>query len=92
MKPGKPTTFATVTHPLTDHRCLCFALPGNPVSCLVTKALLVDPALRYMQGAKVQECLYPEVTVTIDTDLELDSERPEYHRCEEYILQLDVSL
>lgn len=27
-----------------------FGLPGNPVSCLVTKALVVDPALKRVQG------------------------------------------
>ena len=44
VKPGKPTTAAKL-----DRR-LVFALPGNPVSCLVTAELFVVPALRAMMG------------------------------------------
>ncbi|KTF88700.1 hypothetical protein cypCar_00017213, partial [Cyprinus carpio] len=48
MKPGLPTTFATLD---TDGaRKLIFALPGNPVSAVVTCNLFVIPALRKMQG------------------------------------------
>jgi gephyrin len=54
MKPGKPTTFATLkrTNATTGNgsEVLFFGLPGNPVSCLVTKSLLIDPALRKIQG------------------------------------------
>eukprot|EP01041_Mallomonas_annulata_P004228 gene4228-8411_t len=88
MKPGKPSTFATVITTTsissTSSSTLFFALPGNPVSCLVTKALLVDPALKRLQGIPVNQCLYPELLVAIDTDLELDAERPEYHRAVVY--------
>ena len=49
MKPGKPATFATLEKPLGGN-VLFFGLPGNPVSCLVTKCLFVDPALRRLQG------------------------------------------
>lgn len=49
MKPGKPTTFATVPKP-SGGNCYFFGLPGNPVSCLVCKALVVDPALKRLQG------------------------------------------
>lgn len=48
MKPGKPTTFATLKDNCKN--ILFFCLPGNPVSCLVTKSLFVDPALRRLQG------------------------------------------
>ena len=44
----KPTTFATVD--LEGARKLIFALPGNPVSALVTCNLFVIPAIRKMQG------------------------------------------
>jgi len=44
MKPGKPTTAAMLGGSLV------FALPGNPVSCLVTAELFVVPALRAMMG------------------------------------------
>lgn len=44
MKPGKPTTFATLA--VAGQNKLVFALPGNPVSSLVTFKLLTDPAIR----------------------------------------------
>lgn len=44
----KPTTFATLKHSEKDK--LFFALPGNPVSALVTFYLFVFPALRKMSG------------------------------------------
>jgi molybdopterin molybdotransferase len=44
LKPGKPTWFGT------HGRTLVFGLPGNPVSAMVTFALLVAPALRALQG------------------------------------------
>jgi gephyrin len=52
MKPGKPATFATLKRSTGDAEgtVLFFGLPGNPVSCLVTKSLFVDPALRRLQG------------------------------------------
>ena len=45
LRPGKPTWFGT------RGRQLCFGLPGNPVSALVTFLLLVRPALARLQGA-----------------------------------------
>ncbi len=44
QKPGKPLTFATIRGKP------CFALPGNPVSALVSFELYVRPALRRMAG------------------------------------------
>jgi len=44
MKPGKPTTFATLGGKLV------FALPGNPVSCFVTCHLFVIPAAKILSG------------------------------------------
>lgn len=81
MKPGKPTTFATIHHSV-EKDVLFFGLPGNPVSCSVTKTLFVDVALRRLQGLSAQESLHSEVTVTLvgDKPLVLDAERPEYHR------------
>ncbi|RME79368.1 MAG: molybdopterin molybdenumtransferase MoeA [Chloroflexi bacterium] len=43
-KPGKPVTFATV-----DGKP-CFAMPGNPVSAMVSFELFVRPALLKMAG------------------------------------------
>eukprot|EP01032_Pedospumella_encystans_P018297 gene18297-20834_t len=60
---------------------LFFGLPGNPVSCLVTKALFVDPAVRRLQGLDSEACLHPQLTVTLaGSSIKLDPERPEYHR------------
>ncbi|KAJ5194917.1 uncharacterized protein N7498_008355 [Penicillium cinerascens] len=61
MKPGKPTTFATVPFKAaaTDSRVttqqerqskLIFSLPGNPASALVTLNLFVLPSLHKLSG------------------------------------------
>ncbi|XP_067311441.1 gephyrin a isoform X13 [Pseudorasbora parva] len=76
MKPGLPTTFATLD--IDSARKLIFALPGNPVSAVVTCNLFVIPALRKMQGI-----LDPRPTIIkarLSCDVKLDP-RPEYHRC-----------
>ncbi|KAL3048796.1 gephyrin a [Trematomus bernacchii] len=76
MKPGLPTTFATAD--IDGARKLIFALPGNPVSAVVTCNLFVIPALRKMQGI-----LDPRPTIIkarLSCDVKLDP-RPEYHRC-----------
>jgi len=84
MKPGKPTTFASYKRTDSSGRpgqTLFFGLPGNPVSCLVTKALFVDPAVRRLQGLESEACLHPQLTVTLaGSSIRLDPERPEYHR------------
>ena len=49
MKPGKPTTFATIPSP-DDKTTLYFGLPGNPVSAMVTYKIFVLPALRGWEG------------------------------------------
>src|SRR5919202_510384 len=56
LKPGKPLTFATV-----DHKPV-FALPGFPVSSLVSFEVFVRPALRQMSGQRL--ILRPHVPVT----------------------------
>lgn len=48
MKPGKPTTFASLTR--NGKKKLVFALPGNPVSATVTFQLFVLPALKKLAG------------------------------------------
>uniref|UniRef100_A0A674NXG9 Gephyrin n=3 Tax=Takifugu TaxID=31032 RepID=A0A674NXG9_TAKRU len=76
MKPGLPTTFSTLD--MDGSRKLIFALPGNPVSAVVTCNLFVIPALRKMQGI-----LDPRPTIIkarLSCDVKLDP-RPEYHRC-----------
>jgi molybdopterin molybdotransferase len=47
MRPGKPVVFG-----IAPTGALCFGLPGNPVSSLVSFELFVRPALLAMQGAR----------------------------------------
>ncbi|KAK7998264.1 hypothetical protein PG989_006304 [Apiospora arundinis] len=81
MKPGKPTTFATV--PVKNNagervRKVVFSLPGNPASALVTFHLFVLPSLRQMCG--VVPAGLTEIPVVLAHDFALDKRRPEYHR------------
>ena len=84
MKPGKPTTFATVpatssSAPTSSANKLIFALPGNPASALVTYHLFVLPALRQFAGHSDGRNHLPKVRVTLTEDVRLDP-RPEYVR------------
>ncbi len=74
MKPGKPTTFATILASTTK---LIFALPGNPASALVTFHLFVLPSLRKASG--LEKPALPVARVSLAHDVKLDP-RPEYHR------------
>ncbi|KAG5179608.1 MoeA N-terminal region-domain-containing protein [Tribonema minus] len=76
MKPGKPTTFATVP----GEKKLVLAMPGNPVSCLVTSHLFCAPAMRRLSGQARHLCMHSQVQVVLAETLKLDPERPEYHR------------
>jgi molybdenum cofactor synthesis domain-containing protein len=72
MKPGKPITFATIgAKPV-------FALPGFPVSSLVSFELFVRPALRKMAGHSMVE--RPQVPVTLAHNIQHDAARTEYQR------------
>jgi gephyrin len=80
MKPGKPTTFATVpvkTNAGERVSKVIFSLPGNPASALVTFHLFVLPSLHKQSG--VSPVGLPKVPVVLAHDFPLDS-RPEYHR------------
>lgn len=74
LKPGKPTTFATVQDTLV------FALPGNPVSSLVTFQVFVEPAIRRLQGLSISECALPCVQSRLAHPMRADPVRREYHR------------
>ena len=82
MKPGKPTTFATVPLKTNDGNPatkLVFSLPGNPASALVTSHLFVLPSLQYSSGKQGPHGL-PRVKVQLEEDVRCDPKRPEYHR------------
>ncbi|KAK3599643.1 hypothetical protein CHS0354_029103 [Potamilus streckersoni] len=75
MKPGKPTTFATLDY--NGRKKLFFGLPGNPVSAIVTCNLYVIPALDKMAGKA--NPLRTIIKARVDATIKLDP-RPEYHR------------
>lgn len=81
MKPGKPTTFATVPFKGNDgapEKKVIFSLPGNPASAVVTYHLFVLPALHKMSG--ITPVGLPKVKVVLDQDVRMDPQRAEYHR------------
>ncbi|KAF2630981.1 hypothetical protein BU25DRAFT_407548 [Macroventuria anomochaeta] len=81
MKPGKPTTFATVPTKAPDGTRISkaiFSLPGNPASAVVCFHLFVLPALH--QQAGITPVGLPKVSVLLDEDVRMDKGRPEYHR------------
>lgn len=81
MKPGKPTTFATI--PFKDNNGsrqtkVIFSLPGNPASAIVTYHLFVLASLHKLSG--ITPVGLPRVQVVVDESIKLDSKRSEYHR------------
>ncbi|KAK3053625.1 hypothetical protein LTR09_005369 [Extremus antarcticus] len=82
MKPGKPTTFATVPFKTTEgsrsESKVVFSLPGNPASAVVTYHLFVLPALHRMAG--ISPVALPKVKVVSGQDVRCDAKRAEYHR------------
>jgi gephyrin len=85
MKPGKPTTFASVPLKSSDPSKqggtvdkLIFSLPGNPASAVVTYHLFVLPALHKFAG--VEPVGLPRVRVMVDEDVQCDGVRQEFAR------------
>ncbi|KAK8191640.1 uncharacterized protein BKA78DRAFT_343807 [Phyllosticta capitalensis] len=83
MKPGKPTTFATV--PFKDNSGtrsaasrVIFSLPGNPASAVTTFQLFVLPSLH--RASAITPAGLPRVAVCVDADMRCDDKRAEYHR------------
>eukprot|EP00112_Aurelia_sp_Birch-Aquarium-sp1_P018619 Seg4460.2 transcript_id=Seg4460.2/GoldUCD/mRNA.D3Y31 product=Gephyrin protein_id=Seg4460.2/GoldUCD/D3Y31 len=75
MKPGKPTTFATAK--IGGVEKIFFALPGNPVSAVVTFYLFVLPAMKKMAG--YTDPNLRKIKAKLGFKVNLDP-RPEYHR------------
>lgn len=84
MKPGKPTTFATVPFKRTADGAretrLIFSLPGNPASAVTTLHLFVLPSLQRNAGFPPTEAGLPRVLITLDEALQCDARRVEFHR------------
>ena len=87
MKPGKPTTFATVPFKSTagdrggdDSDRTIFSLPGNPASAMVTLHLLVLPSLQKAKGVREARAGLPRCVVEMDEDVRCDPQREEYCR------------
>jgi gephyrin len=82
MKPGKPTTFASVPFKesasgvRTDR--LVFGLPGNPASALVTANLFLLPCLQRWNGLEAKGL--ERVRVRLEQRVRCDKARVEYHR------------
>ncbi|KAL3488961.1 hypothetical protein BJX62DRAFT_166546 [Aspergillus germanicus] len=95
MKPGKPTTFATVPFKPSSSEGqqerssrLIFSLPGNPASALVTLNLFVLPSLHKLMGLGQKQAALglaptlglPLVSVALSHPFPVDPKRTEYHR------------
>ena len=76
MKPGKPTTFATLT--FEGRKKLFLGLPGNPVSATVTSHLYLLPACRKMAG--FVNPLPAIVRAKLDYSVASLDTRPEFQR------------
>lgn len=55
-----------------------FSLPGNPASAVVTFMLFVLPALHQMSG--IIPVGLPQIPVRLDSTVNCDAKREEYHR------------
>lgn len=71
MKPGKPTTFATLVY--KNSFKMLFGLPGNPASASVTCLLFVIPTLRYLERSTVYN--FPTMKVLIDGPVMTEKEK-----------------
>ncbi|PSK59431.1 Gephyrin [Elsinoe australis] len=81
MKPGKPSTFATVEVKGNDGgeaKKVVFGLPGNPASAVVTFHLFVLPALHGMMGREPRGL--SKVRVRMGERVRADEKRQEYVR------------
>jgi molybdenum cofactor synthesis domain-containing protein len=74
MKPGKPVMFGTLKERLTP----VFALPGNPVSVMVSFELFVRPALLQMQGRTALK--RPVVEAVLQSSLHSPENKVEWAR------------
>ncbi|VDP83205.1 unnamed protein product [Echinostoma caproni] len=92
MKPGKPTTLASVPRPVglgPRKSILILCLPGNPVSTFVTAHLFLLPLLRVFEMRSENECQLQSIRVRLLHSVRL-SDRPDYRRAR-LVWELDES-
>lgn len=79
MKPGKPLWFGvySAADGSSQHRCLVFGLPGNPVSSMVCYELFVRTAIRGMLGLRPAESAVRSGRLEEATSVK--GNRPVYH-------------
>ena len=73
MKPGKPVVLSTL------RGRLCFGLPGNPVSCMVSFHLFVAPAIRKAMG-RTDGILPPTLRMPLAAPVTAKGDRRAYLR------------
>ncbi|VEN63111.1 unnamed protein product [Callosobruchus maculatus] len=76
MKPGKPTSFATLVYKGKLKKVFC--LPGNPASCSVCCLLFVIPALRYVENQR--DYKFPMIRADVPEKVPNSDARPDYRR------------
>ena len=83
IKPGKPTTFGTITNDNDTDTCYYFGLPGNPCSAYVCFKIFVEPAIKYLIGYNKFNCGgifgLPPIQCELLTPIKCDPERPIFH-------------
>ena len=75
MRPGKPVTFG-----VAGGGTLCFGLPGNPVSSLVSFELFVRPTLLALAGAGERDRERPRAEVVLADPIRKSPGRAHYLR------------
>lgn len=92
MKPGKPTTFATIPFKNNQgdpEQRLIFSLPGNPASAITCTSLFVLPSLAKASGALAESKPHaqdwkmlglPRAKVILAEKVNCDKAREEYQR------------
>ncbi|NOY71691.1 MAG: molybdopterin molybdotransferase MoeA, partial [Gammaproteobacteria bacterium] len=66
MRPGHPLAFGVLSN--GTHQTLLFALPGNPVSCMVAFYQFTLPAIRKMRGL-TQNLTLPQVDAIVQQNI-----------------------
>jgi molybdopterin molybdotransferase len=80
MRPGKPLQFSLLAGQRPGPSVLCFGLPGNPASSMVSFELFVRPALRRLLGCAGAALHRPQVPVRLTEPIQPDRTRLHFMR------------